>query len=236
MLFSYFVSLVHKGSRRYITKMSDIDIGDMRISYKGKDEAFTEDQLVSQEPIGQFSAWFEEVKNCKDILEPNAVCLATANKNGAPSARIVLLKGYGPDGFKFFTNYESRKGNDLEENPQAALTFYWPPFNRQVRIEGKVKKVSEQESHEYFNRRPFESRISAIISPQSSTVPNREFLIEACKEQLAKGDVTRPASWGGYILFHELVEFWQGQTDRLHDRIVYSRERDGEWKIHRLAP
>lgn len=215
--------------------MSTFDIGDMRVKYKEPTEAFTEDQLVSNEPIAQFTAWFDEVKKCSDIIEPNAMCLATANRDGAPTARMVLLKSYGPEGFKFFTNYESRKGSDLAENPQASLLFYWPPFNRQVRVEGKVEKVPENESAEYFNRRPFASRVSAYISQQSRPVPNRDFLVKAANEVFSRGNVERPPFWGGFILRPVNVEFWQGQSDRLHDRIVYIKEND-KWTIQRLAP
>nr|BAN20815.1 pyridoxamine 5'-phosphate oxidase [Riptortus pedestris] len=215
--------------------MSTFDIRDMRVKYKDRTEAFTEDQLVSDEPIGQFTAWFEEMKKCPDIIEPNAMCLATANRNGIPSARMVLLKGYGPEGFKFFTNYESRKGCDLAENPQASLMFYWPPFNRQVRIEGKVEKVPDSESVEYFNKRPISSRVSAIISEQSKLVPSRDYLIKAANDVISRGEVERPPFWGGFVLHHEYVEFWQGQSDRLHDRIIY-KKNDVKWDILRLAP
>lgn len=206
---------------------------DRRISYNEMDQALTENKLVSREPIGQFSAWYDEIKGCKNILA-NAACLATANKNGKPSARIVMVKAHGPDGFKFFTDYGSRKGQDLEDKPVAALTFYWPSFNRQVRIEGTVKKVCEEESQQYFERMSVESKICAIISRQSCVVSDRGFLVDSYK-QLAKSDLIKPASWGGYLLSHKLVEFWQAQDEKIHDRIVYSRD-NGDWKIHRLAP
>jgi len=231
-----------------------IFIGGMRIPYMGKDETFTEDQLVSREPYGQFNNWFERATQTEGIEEPNAMCLATATKDGRPSARMVLLKGYGPDGFKFFTNYTSRKAIELAENPYASLNFYWEPMKRCVRIEGRVEKLSTEESTEYFMSRPVGSRIGAIVSPQSKPIPNRNVLLDKEKELASLTDqqqalIVKPENWGGYAVIPDSVEFWQGQTNRIHDRIRFRKLRPGEtadnitvhqgvngWVYERLAP
>ena len=168
----------------------------------------------------------------------NAMALATADKNGKPSTRMVLLKGVDERGFIFFTNYDSRKGRELAENPQAALTFFWPELERQVCVAGIVTKLPVAESESYFKTRPRGSRIGAWSSNQSDPVPDRAFL-EAKWHELEKkfpGDVPLPPNWGGYILKPERLEFWQGRPSRLHDRFSYSRQADGSWKIERLSP
>ncbi|ODN05535.1 Pyridoxine-5'-phosphate oxidase [Orchesella cincta] len=231
-----------------------IDIGGMRKAYMGKEEVFTEEQLVSREPFEQFRNWFDIASKTPGIGEPNAMCLATATKNGLPSARMVLLKGYGPSGFKFFTNYKSRKASELYENPHASLNFYWEPLKRCVRIEGHVEKLSTEESTEYFMSRPENSRIGAIVSPQSQPIPSRDYLSEKQTDltKLAeeKSDqICKPEHWGGYIVIPHTVEFWQGQTSRLHDRIRFRKLKPGEkpdktvvhegdngWVYERLAP
>lgn len=230
----------------------NINIGGMRIKYKDKNETFTEGSLVSKEPIGQFKAWFEEACKTPQILEPNAVFLGTATKDGIPSVRAVLLKGYGTDGFKFYTNYDSRKGRELAENPNAAMSFYWEPLRRAVRIEGTVEKTSAEDSDQYFYSRPFSNQIGSTASKQSSIIANRQTLIVKERELLAQyteQTIKRPECWGGYIVKPKSVEFWQGQSDRLHDRIRFRRpERDekidnifvhqGEkgWVYERLSP
>ncbi|KAK9503961.1 hypothetical protein O3M35_010411 [Rhynocoris fuscipes] len=212
----------------------------VRTKYKEPHEAFTEDQLVSKDdPFKQFHSWFEIVKGTKEIIEPNAVCIATADKNAVPSARMVLLKGYGPDGFEFFTHYTSRKGKEMDENPKAALLFYWDILHRQVRIEGNVKKLPIENADQYFKSRPVPSQIGSAASDQSKVVPNRDYLINKSKE-LEKiyeetGDVKRPPQWGGYLIVPEYFEFWQGQSDRVHDRICYKKNETG-WECFRLAP
>ena len=191
---------------------------------------------LEADPLAQFGNWFEEAMR-SGIALPNAMTLATATKRGRPSARAVLLKGFDERGFVFYTHYRSRKGRELEENPQAMLLFCWEELERQVGIEGRASRVSAAESHEYFASRPLGSRLSAIVSPQSERVTNREAL-EILLEQAAKRwreAPPRPEHWGGYRLAPERFEFWQGRKDRLHDRLCYSRAGGG-WKIERLAP
>lgn len=190
---------------------------------------------IDPNPFKQFELWFEEVLN-SDTYEPNAMILATANEN-KPSARVVLLKGLDDKGFKFYTNYNSRKGKELSANPNASLLFYWMELERQVRIEGKVEKLSREESLEYFNSRPLESRYGALASNQSEIIPNREYLEQKFSVLREKyGDFPpMPDYWGGFILIPNLFEFWQGRPGRLHDRIVYEKS-DNLWKIYRLSP
>ncbi|OAD60249.1 Pyridoxine-5'-phosphate oxidase, partial [Eufriesea mexicana] len=224
----------------------------MRIKYKDKNETFMEDQLVSKEPIGQFKAWFNEACKTPQIFEPNAMILATANRDGNPSARAVLLKSFGTDGFKFYTNYESRKGRELAENPNVAVVFYWEPLKRSVRIEGKVQKTSSEDSDRYFQSRPYENQIGSIASNQSNVIASRQTLIVKERELIAQfpeGQVKRPNWWGGYVIIPHSVEFWQGQSDRLHDRIRFRRPKPNEkidnvlvhkgdngWVYERLSP
>jgi len=189
------------------------------------------------DPVKQFKSWFEDALNA-DIPDSNAMTLATADAYGKPSARIVLLKGFDKHGFRFFTNFSSRKGAHLEVNNTAALLFYWPQLDRQVRIEGSVNTIPEEEARAYFDERPYESRISALASPQSQPVPDREYLVKKVEEYISKFDkdnVPKPDEWGGYRLKPAYFEFWQGRTNRLHDRFRYTLV-DGVWKINRLAP
>ena len=218
-----------------------MDISQLRIPYSST--LFTEDQLVSRtNPLAQFHAWFQAALESDQIHEAPAVCLSTCSKEGKPSSRIVLMKSYTEHGFMFFTNYDSRKGKELAENPYASLLFFWPFLHRQVRIEGRVEKVPEEESRDYFNSRPLQSRISASISPQSSTVSSRAELEAKHKEFLEKYSdegkvIPKPANWGGFLLVPSMFEFWQGQSNRLHDRIVFSRDSDSDsWTLKRLAP
>jgi pyridoxamine 5'-phosphate oxidase len=192
---------------------------------------------VARDPIAQFERWFQEALGA-GFTEPNAMTLATADGDGRPSARIVLLKGFDARGFVFFTNYESRKGVELAENPQAALLFHWVELERQVRIEGQIEKVSGQESDDYYRTRPSGSRLGAWASPQSRVVARREDLEERWAGFAARygDDPPRPAHWGGYRLSPDLLEFWQGRASRLHDRVRYRREGLGVWRIDRLAP
>jgi pyridoxamine 5'-phosphate oxidase len=191
---------------------------------------------IDQNPFVQFQQWFELVVE-KKLLEPNAMTLATATKSGIPSARAVLLKGFDETGFTFFSNYNSRKGKELVENPFASILFLWLEFERQVRIEGKVVKISEKESEEYFNVRPLKSRIGALASNQSEIVSDRKYLENKFAELEKKfGEhPPKPEAWGGYKLIPSKFEFWQGRRDRLHDRICYERKGD-RWKIYRLSP
>lgn len=193
---------------------------------------------VASDPIQQFSKWFEEARLAQ-IPEPNAMSLATVNAHGRPSSRIVLIKEFDQRGFTWFTNYQSRKGHDLDSNAHAALLFHWVELERQVRIEGRVEKISTTENDAYFQSRPLDSRLGAIASAQSQTVTSREILEEKFTQaQTQYGDhPPRPAHWGGYRLIPDYIEFWQGRNSRLHDRIVYSKQGDtAEWVKLRLQP
>ena len=193
---------------------------------------------VEQNPVQQFKKWWDQAI-ASEILEPNAMTLATASSDGLPAARIVLLKDFDEKGFVFYTNYKSYKATQLAENPKACLVFHWKELERQVRIVGLVEKAPAEESDAYFASRPVGSRIGAWASPQSSVIQNREWIeaeFEKRKEQFADGNVPRPPHWGGYVVKPVIVEFWQGRFSRLHDRIQYTLQENGEWKIERLAP
>ena len=192
---------------------------------------------VDKNPISQFKKWMNEAISFK-ITEPNVMTLATSTPDGIPSARVLLLKSFNNDGFVFYTNYESRKADDLAKNPHACIVFDWHLMERQVRIEGVAKKVSSEESDKYFNERPEGSQMGAWISPQSTFIDDREELenrrvkIESMfKDKL----ITRPPNWGGYVLKPHTIEFWQGRENRLHDRLIYIKA-DEEWILRRLAP
>ncbi|MCY7351661.1 MAG: pyridoxamine 5'-phosphate oxidase [Cytophagaceae bacterium] len=190
------------------------------------------------DPIAQFQRWFGEAQRSQ-LPEPNAMHVVTVGPDGRPSGRIVLLKGLDERGLVFYTNYQSRKGHQLDLNPYAALTFYWAELERQVRIEGTMKKVAPEESDDYFSTRPRGSQLGAWTSDQSQPIPNREFLEEkeAQIEARFQGqNVPRPPHWGGFRLQPDYVEFWQGRPSRLHDRIAYTRQADGTWALARLSP
>ena len=210
-------------------------IADIRRDYTLK---ILSEQEVNADPIKQFGLWWDEAVHSK-LDEVNAMTVATASLDGLPSARIVLLKGFTEKGFVFFTNYESYKGKQLAENPKACLVFFWKELERQVRITGLVFKISNKESDEYFNSRPEASRIGAWASPQSRVIENRQWIDDKFNELVVKlegTDIERPAHWGGYLVKPVEIEFWQGRPSRLHDRIQYSLEDSGKWKIERLAP
>lgn len=214
--------------------MNQIAIAALRENYtKGSLEV----PDVADTPIEQFQAWFDEAA-ASQLLEPNALLLSTVSNEGKPSARIVLLKGLD-HGFKFYTNYLSRKGTELIENPNACITFFWAELERQVRIEGTIEKVSAEESDEYFQSRPKGSQIGAWTSNQSMVIENREILEEREQHLIEKfGDesIPRPPHWGGYRLVPNYIEFWQGRPSRLHDRIAYTLLENENWKIERLSP
>lgn len=193
---------------------------------------------VNADPIKQFETWWQQAIESK-IEEPNAMTLATCNDEGKPSARIVLLKGIKKNGFIFFTNYQSRKGKEIEKNSFVSLLFFWKELERQVRIEGKIKKVSDTESDKYFFSRPRESRIGAWSSPQSAVIENREFLqknVEKYNLEFGTENIPRPDFWGGYLVEPDSIEFWQGRPGRLHDRLQYSLSENNYWNMKRLAP
>ena len=210
-----------------------MNISDLRQEYMRES---LDEKDVAPDPLKQFTLWFDEAVKAQMPMV-NAMTLATVSPAGRPSARIVLLKGVDHGGFVFFTNYKSRKGRELTANPEAALLFYWTDLEREVRIEGRVEKISAQESDEYFGNRPLGSRHAAIASPQSKVVPDRATLESLFAETEQRyGDKTpRPAHWGGYRLQPAAVEFWQGRPNRLHDRVLYTLKSRG-WKIERLAP
>lgn len=191
---------------------------------------------LADDPIEQFAAWWERAE--REVPLPDAMTLATVDAAGAPDARMVLLKGFGSDGFRFFTNYESAKAEQLEASGSAALVIYWRELDRQVRVRGPVERVSASDSDAYFATRPRDSQLGAWASPQSRPIRDRaelDAMLDAVVERFGEGEIPRPPHWGGYIVRHERVEFWQGQVGRLHDRFIYSRGGDG-WRIERLGP
>lgn len=193
---------------------------------------------VNPDPIVQFRAWFEAAGEA-GVRLPEAAALATADAEKSPSVRMVLVKQADAAGFVFFTNYESRKGRDLIDNPRAALLFYWDPLGRQVRLEGPVARLNAEQSAAYIRTRPRASQVSALASPQSQVVDSREFLETTVAELTARyqdEELPMPSSWGGFRLAPERIEFWQHREDRLHDRLLYTRAGDGAWSIARLAP
>jgi pyridoxamine 5'-phosphate oxidase len=210
------------------------NIADLRKDYRLKT---LNEEDISADPVEQFTLWWGEAV-ASEIEEVNAMTLATASKEGLPSARIVLLKGFNETGFIFFTNYNSYKGKQLQVNPKAALIFFWKELERQIRIEGKVEKITAKDSDEYFNSRPAGSRIGAWASPQSNIIENRAVIEENVKKYIDdfRQHIPRPPYWGGYIVKPDIIEFWQGRSNRLHDRIQYTKQNNGNWKIVRLAP
>ncbi|PXX43187.1 pyridoxamine 5'-phosphate oxidase [Undibacterium pigrum] len=211
-----------------------MSVADIRTDYK---KASLAEADVTSDPFSQFANWFDQALKA-DVAEPNAMSLSTVNAEGKPSSRIVLIKEFDQRGFSWFTNYDSAKGQDLDSNPHAALLFFWTALERQVRIEGRIEKLSDAENDTYFNSRPLGSRQSALASQQSQPIADREALEQKLTAVVAEfGEhPPRPAHWGGYRLLPERVEFWQGRSSRLHDRIIYTRDDNGTWKISRLQP
>ena len=215
--------------------MDNQEIQNLRKDYSA---AVLTEKEVKQEPISMFDKWFNDAI-AADVMEPNAMTLATATINGHPSARIVLLKGFNKEGFMFYTNYLSRKGKEMAKNPLASVVFFWGELERQVRIEGTIEKLSREESEAYFHSRPKASQLGALASAQSQEIIGRKDLEAKMAEletEYADKDVPKPSYWGGYILKPRLVEFWQGRRSRLHDRIIYKKIDNKNWKIARLAP
>jgi pyridoxamine 5'-phosphate oxidase len=216
------------------SKGNQMSIADLRKEYS---RASLSESSVSADPFAQFAKWFNEAVAAK-IPEPNAMSAATVGANGRPSSRILLVKHFDQRGFVWFTNYDSRKGRELQKNPFAALLFHWAELERQVRIEGRVERIAAEESEAYFHSRPLKSRLGAVASHQSELISDRETL-EARYADAAQqyGDhPPRPEQWGGYRLMPDSVEFWQGRRSRLHDRILYTMEQDGSWQRRRLQP
>lgn len=213
-----------------------MDISQLRMPYNS--EVLKEEEIVS-DPYDQFDVWFKDALNNNNIIEPNAMCLSTCTSDGKPSSRCILMKSFSKNGFVFYSNYESRKGKELADNPHACMLFFWPVLHRQVRIEGMVKMLPEDKSEEYFKTRPKESQASAFISKQSQVVVNRSVLeskVKECLDQYADKDIPKPSQWGGYVLQPSYFEFWQGHSSRLHDRIVFKKKDAEAWNVERLYP
>ena len=213
----------------------DKNIANLRQDYTLQGLSETE---IDSNPFAQFEEWFSQALNA-DILEPNAMMVATTTPEGKPSARMVLLKDFDERGFVFYTNYNSHKAQELAENPQAALVFWWAELQRQIRISGRVEKVSASESDKYFYSRPLDSRLGAWASNQSEVIESREVLeqqLEELKEKYQDRDIPRPPHWGGIRVIPTEIEFWQGRSSRLHDRLLYTKDVDDSWKIERLSP
>jgi pyridoxamine 5'-phosphate oxidase len=211
-----------------------MSIADLRKDYQRS--SLNENQ-VAADPFSQFDVWFKDAR----VINPNGanvMTLSTVSATGTPSSRIVLLKDYDQRGFTWFTNYDSKKGQELAENPHAALLFFWGPLEHQVRIEGRVEKISDAENDTYFHSRPLGSRQSALASAQSQVIANRDLLEQQLQQVVEQfGDAPpRPEQWGGYRLTPTFIEFWQGRSSRLHDRIAYTKQDNGQWQISRLQP
>lgn len=210
------------------------EINKLRLEYS---KEILDEKMVNSNPIVQFDLWMKEALNA-DIPEPHAMNVSTVSKEGKPSSRIVLLRNFSENGFVFYTNYNSKKGNDISENNCAAINFFWPQLERQIRIEGKLQKVDSKISDEYFASRPHDSQLGAWASNQSEVLKNRQELeekFEALEKKFAGINVPRPEHWGGYCLVPDSIEFWQGRPSRIHDRIKFTSVNN-EWKIERLSP
>lgn len=216
--------------------MDQKDLQDMRHDYSS---ATLNEASVDADPIKQFEIWFKQALESQQH-EPNAMTLSTATPDGRPSGRIVLLKGFDKNGFAFYTNYLSRKGKEIGKNPLGALTFFWDSLERQVRIEGTIEKLGKEQSEAYFHSRPRKSQLGAVASPQSQEIASRDALEKRWNELEAEygeeKEIPKPSFWGGYILKPQLIEFWQGRSSRLHDRILYKKTDKTNWKKVRLAP
>jgi pyridoxamine 5'-phosphate oxidase len=213
-----------------------LSLADLRESYM---RAALDESSVASDPLVQFHAWFLEARESA-LREPNAMTLATCTPGGTPSARIVLLKEFGEEGFTFYTNYLSRKAQELDANPEVALVFYWSELERQVRVEGIARRTSLEQSEQYFRLRPKGSRLGALASPQSRVIESRTILEKRLQyletQYSGTDDIPVPDSWGGYCVSPRTIEFWQGRPNRLHDRLRFRRDSGGTWLLERLAP
>lgn len=228
------------------------DLSDMRKPYRDQDDGLEETHLPSKDPIRLFGIWFAMAKESGTIYESNAFCICTASKDGQPSARMVLLKGFDDEGFRFFTHRTSQKGRNIAENPKVSMLFYWDSFNRQVRVEGLAKILPDEVADEYHRRRPQTSQVGAALSDQTSLIESRDALIKRyndLKDELKGASPPRPETWGGYLIVPNRFEFWQGNTNRLHDRIIFRRPDEGQqvdgkltrpaengWVMERMLP
>lgn len=208
-----------------------------KLSYDFSKDSLDEKQVAAH-PLVQFESWFTEAITAQ-VSSPNAMTLSTASREGIPSARVLLLRDFNEKGFVFYTNYHSRKAMDMEGNPNAAITFFWPEQERQIRIEGTIEKQDSKDSDDYFSLRPTGSRLGAWASPQSAVIAGRDVLeqkYEEMKKRFGDAEVPRPQFWGGYIVKPHFFEFWQGRPSRMHDRICYQLQENKSWQIKRLAP
>tara|TARA_B100001057_G_C22569986_1_gene840749 strand:- start:210 stop:845 length:636 start_codon:yes stop_codon:yes gene_type:complete len=209
------------------------DLSNLRVSY---DKLSLIEDFLPDDPIKLFEIWFDQLCNSNSVLEPNAMTLSTVNIQNKPRNRVVLLKKFSKEGFVFYTNYNSSKGLDIENNPNVSISFFWPSFERQIIVEGICSKIPSKESDKYFYSRPIDSQIGAIISNQSDKIPDRNFIENKFNSFKLKAEkISRPVNWGGYNILPKSIEFWQGRKNRLHDRILYS-EIDKSWLISRLSP
>ena len=210
------------------------DLSDFRVSYEKYN--LSEESIVD-DPLILFKEWFEQICDSKQIKEPNAMTLSTVDNNNTPNNRVVLLKKFSNEGFVFYTNYMSNKGKSMSNNSNVCLSFFWPSHERQVIIKGECVFMSKKESDEYFYSRPIDSQIGAIASDQSSEIPNRKYIVDKF-DDLKKNHkkITRPEHWGGVIVHHKTIEFWQGRKNRLHDRIFFTKSAKGKWSYSRLSP
>ncbi|XP_005184820.1 pyridoxine/pyridoxamine 5'-phosphate oxidase isoform X2 [Musca domestica] len=232
---------------------ANVPLSALRLKYMEKKQAFLEENIRVKEPITLFKEWMNQALQTEEIIEPNAASLATVGSDGCPSNRFVLLKDISDEGFTFFTNYGSRKAQNIASNPNVAMTLYWCPLRRSIRIEGVAEKIPQEDSLKYFHERPRASQIGALASEQSSRIPSRKHLDEIekkIKQELGDDKAVPLPNWGGYLIRPKLIEFWQGQTDRLHDRIVFRKYSGVEkeidnvlvhpaengWVYERLAP
>lgn len=210
------------------------DLSDFRISYEKYNLS---ENSISEDPLSLFKSWFDEICDSKQVKEPNAMTLSTVDSQNTPTNRVVLLKKFSEKGFVFYTNYDSRKGKSIANNPNVCISFFWPSHERQVIIKGSCKLLSEKESDKYFYSRPKDSQIGAVASDQSKEIPDRKFIEDKFRLlNESKSKITRPKHWGGIIVSCDSIEFWQGRKNRLHDRILFDKDKKNNWVYKRLSP